>query len=51
MQHDTPAFLIERASTDEERIIKGTIADLPSLIADEELTGPVLLLIGHALLM
>ena len=51
MQHDTPAFLIERASTDEERIIKGTIADLPSLIADEELTGPVLLLIGHALLL
>ena len=51
MQHDTPAFLIERASTDEERIIKGTIADLPSLIADEELTGPVLLLIGHALLI
>ena len=51
MQHDTPAFLIERASTDEERIIKGTIADLPSLISDEELTGPVLLLIGHALLI
>jgi uroporphyrin-III C-methyltransferase/precorrin-2 dehydrogenase/sirohydrochlorin ferrochelatase len=45
----TPAFLIERASTPQERIIEGTIADLPAKVASERLEGPVLLLIGAAL--
>jgi uroporphyrin-III C-methyltransferase/precorrin-2 dehydrogenase/sirohydrochlorin ferrochelatase len=45
----TPAFLIERASTPQERIIRGTIADLPAKVAHETLEGPVLLLIGAAL--
>jgi uroporphyrin-III C-methyltransferase/precorrin-2 dehydrogenase/sirohydrochlorin ferrochelatase len=45
----TPAFLIERASTPHERIIRGTIADLPEKVAGETLEGPVMLLIGHAL--
>jgi uroporphyrin-III C-methyltransferase/precorrin-2 dehydrogenase/sirohydrochlorin ferrochelatase len=45
----TPAFLIERASTPHERIICGTIADLPEKVAGEKLEGPVMLLIGHAL--
>lgn len=45
----TPAFLIERASTPQERIIKGTIADLPEKVAGEKLEGPVMLLIGAAL--
>ncbi len=49
MSHDTPAFLIERASTPHERIIKGTIADLPGKVAGETLVGPVMVLIGWAL--
>jgi len=49
MAHDTPAFLIERASTPRERIIKGTIADLPQKVAGESLVGPVMVLIGWAL--
>jgi uroporphyrin-III C-methyltransferase/precorrin-2 dehydrogenase/sirohydrochlorin ferrochelatase len=47
--HDTPAFLIERASTPDERIIKGTIADLPGKVAREKIVGPVMVLIGWAL--
>jgi uroporphyrin-III C-methyltransferase/precorrin-2 dehydrogenase/sirohydrochlorin ferrochelatase len=45
----TPAFLIERASTPDQRIIKGTIGDLPGRIARETLEGPVMVLIGAAL--
>jgi uroporphyrin-III C-methyltransferase / precorrin-2 dehydrogenase / sirohydrochlorin ferrochelatase len=45
----TPAFLIERASTPNERIIRGTIADLPAKVAGEKIEGPVILLIGAAL--
>lgn len=45
----TPAFLIERASTPDERIIAGTIADLPGRVAQEELVGPCLVLIGATL--
>ncbi|WP_442753667.1 siroheme synthase CysG [Methylocystis sp. JAN1] len=47
--HDTPAFLIERASTPGERVIKGTIADLPEKVAGETIVGPVMVLIGWAL--
>ncbi len=49
MPPDTPAFLIERASTPEERIIRGTIGDLPGKVAGETLAGPVMVLIGRAL--
>ncbi|QGM98744.1 siroheme synthase CysG [Methylocystis parvus] len=49
MAHDTPAFVIERASTPDERIIKGTIADLPGKVASETIVGPVMVLIGWAL--
>ena len=45
----TPAFLIERASAPDQRIIKGTIGDLPGRIAQETLEGPVMVLIGAAL--
>lgn len=47
--HDTPAFLIERASTPEERIIRGTIADLPEKASGAKIAGPVMVLIGWAL--
>jgi uroporphyrin-III C-methyltransferase/precorrin-2 dehydrogenase/sirohydrochlorin ferrochelatase len=49
MAHDTPAFVIERASTPDERIVKGTIADLPEKVARETIVGPVMVLIGWAL--
>jgi uroporphyrin-III C-methyltransferase/precorrin-2 dehydrogenase/sirohydrochlorin ferrochelatase len=49
MAHDTPAFVVERASTPDERVIKGTIADLPGKIAGEAIAGPVMVLIGWAL--
>jgi uroporphyrin-III C-methyltransferase/precorrin-2 dehydrogenase/sirohydrochlorin ferrochelatase len=45
----TPAVMIERASTAQERIIRGTIADLPEKAACETIVGPVLLIIGRAL--
>lgn len=45
----TPAYLIERASTPEQKVIVGTIGDLPGKVAEETLEGPVLLLIGAAL--
>jgi uroporphyrin-III C-methyltransferase/precorrin-2 dehydrogenase/sirohydrochlorin ferrochelatase len=45
----TPAFLIERAGTPQERIIAGTIADLPEKVAGETILGPVMVLIGRAL--
>jgi uroporphyrin-III C-methyltransferase/precorrin-2 dehydrogenase/sirohydrochlorin ferrochelatase len=50
MAHDTPAFLVERASTPEERIIRGTIGDLPEKVVGENLVGPVMVLIGWALI-
>lgn len=49
MAPDTPACLVERASTPQQRVIKGTIADLPQKAAGETLAGPVMVLIGWAL--
>jgi uroporphyrin-III C-methyltransferase/precorrin-2 dehydrogenase/sirohydrochlorin ferrochelatase len=47
---DTPAFLIERASTPQEKVLTGTISDMPSRVeAQGKLEGPVLLLFGKAL--
>lgn len=46
---DTPAFLIERASTAAERTIAGTIADLPVKAAETTIVGPAMVLIGKAL--
>jgi uroporphyrin-III C-methyltransferase/precorrin-2 dehydrogenase/sirohydrochlorin ferrochelatase len=45
----TPAVLIERASTPEQRVIAATIADLPERTARETLIGPCLVLIGTTL--
>jgi uroporphyrin-III C-methyltransferase/precorrin-2 dehydrogenase/sirohydrochlorin ferrochelatase len=49
MAPTTPAFLVERASTPQERIIEGTIGDLPAKVAEETLAGPCLVLIGVTL--
>lgn len=46
---DTPAFLIERASTADEHVIAGTISDLPAKAAETTIVGPAMVLIGRAL--
>lgn len=46
---DTPAALVMNASLPDERIIRGTIETLPTLMAEAKLEGPVVALIGNAL--
>jgi uroporphyrin-III C-methyltransferase / precorrin-2 dehydrogenase / sirohydrochlorin ferrochelatase len=43
----TPAVAIERATRADERVTATTIADLPSRLAAEPPTGPVVVMIGH----
>ena len=45
----TPAFLIERATLPDQRVVAGTVADLPEKVACDAIKGPALLLIGVAL--
>ena len=45
----TPAVLVERATWEDERRIRGTIADLPARVAEAGPTGPCLILIGAAM--
>ncbi len=45
----TPAIAVERATWPDERRIAGTIAQLPELIAEAQISGPCLVLIGAAL--
>ena len=41
-----PALAIARATRPDETVIAGTIAQLPALLAETPLSGPVLVLIG-----
>ena len=43
---DTPAAIIERATTDKQRVIVGTLSSLPELIAQQEVKPPALIIIG-----
>ena len=45
----TPRVAVERATRADERVIAATIADLPTRLAAEALTGPVIVMIGRAL--
>jgi uroporphyrin-III C-methyltransferase/precorrin-2 dehydrogenase/sirohydrochlorin ferrochelatase len=45
----TPAIAVARATRPDEKIIAGTIAGLPELLAAQAPSGPVLVLIGHVL--
>jgi uroporphyrin-III C-methyltransferase/precorrin-2 dehydrogenase/sirohydrochlorin ferrochelatase len=45
---DTAVAVVENASLGERRLFHGTIADLPALSRRDELTGPVMTLIGDA---
>jgi uroporphyrin-III C-methyltransferase / precorrin-2 dehydrogenase / sirohydrochlorin ferrochelatase len=43
----TPAVAVERATRPDERIVAATIADLPSRLAAEPPSGPVVVMIGR----
>lgn len=43
----TPAIAVERATRADERVIAGTIADLPEKLAAEPPSGPVVVMIGR----
>jgi uroporphyrin-III C-methyltransferase / precorrin-2 dehydrogenase / sirohydrochlorin ferrochelatase len=45
---DTAVAVVENASLGKRRLFHGTIADLPALARRDELTGPVMTLIGDA---
>lgn len=45
---DTAVAVVENASLPHRRLFHGTLADLPSLEGRDELTGPVMTLIGDA---
>jgi uroporphyrin-III C-methyltransferase / precorrin-2 dehydrogenase / sirohydrochlorin ferrochelatase len=45
---DTAVAVVENASLQSRRMLHGTLADLPSLQEREELTGPVMTIIGDA---
>ena len=43
----TPAVAVERATRADERVIAGTISDLPAKLAAEPPSGPVIVMIGR----
>ena len=47
----TPAALIERGTTSEERIITGTLAELHSLAKSHQMNNPALIMIGESVLI
>lgn len=46
MPGDTPAALVERGTTPEQRVIKFTLADLPGAVAAAEVRAPTLVIVG-----
>jgi siroheme synthase len=45
---ETPAIAVENATRPDERVIAGTLLDLPARLAAAELTGPTLILIARS---
>ncbi len=43
---DTPIALIEKGTTDEQRVLTSTIAKMPSDIADKDIHAPTLIIVG-----
>ena len=48
LDRDTPVAAVENASRADARMFHGTLNDLPSLAGMNELTGPVMVIIGEA---
>ncbi len=46
MSPDTPALLAESVSTPDQKLVRGTLATMEKLIADEASDGPALILLG-----
>ncbi|RJS95115.1 uroporphyrinogen-III C-methyltransferase [Salinisphaera sp. Q1T1-3] len=46
MDPDTPAALIERGTTPEQRVLTGTIGSLPQIAARHTVTAPAVLIVG-----
>jgi uroporphyrin-III C-methyltransferase len=47
MSADMPAALIERGTTEEQRVLTGTVATLPAVAATHELRSPAITIIGE----
>jgi len=47
MSPDTPAALIEEGTTARQRVLAGTVANLPSIIAGSAVHAPTLLIVGE----
>ena len=43
----TPAALVEKGTLSEQRVLTGTLADLPKQVAESEVHGPTLLIVGE----
>ncbi|MCX8509824.1 MAG: uroporphyrinogen-III C-methyltransferase, partial [Rhodobacteraceae bacterium] len=46
MSPDTPALLAESVSTPAQKLVRGTLASMERLIAEEASDGPALILLG-----
>lgn len=44
---ETPVTVIERATTPQQRVVPGTLAQLPNLIAEHDIKSPAMILIGE----
>ncbi len=47
LPRSTPAALIERGTTPGQRVLTGTLADLPDIVAQEAIQPPTLIVIGE----
>jgi uroporphyrin-III C-methyltransferase/precorrin-2 dehydrogenase/sirohydrochlorin ferrochelatase len=44
---ETPAALVEQGTTPQQRVIVGTITTLPTLVAEQSVKAPTLIIIGQ----
>lgn len=44
---DTPAALIQQGTTSNQRVFTGTLADLPQLVAEQQVQAPTLVIVGE----
>ncbi len=44
---DTPAALVQQGTQPAQRVLEGTLTDLPAIVAANEVSPPTMLIIGH----